>query len=132
MEIVQLDTDDFIGIERQRPNVKILFVTFGANQLEQGIDHFICGMLQFHTKQFRGLQETPEMILRTEHEKLLLILIPVRPETAKNRGSVVEGVRQYADLNIGIRYDTASEEHVFGHCHGFTPRILKSGLSLPQ
>src|SRR5438093_4017775 len=108
MEIVQLDTDDFIGIERQRPNVKILFVTFCANQLEQAIDHFIGGMRQFHTKQFRGLQETPEMILRTEHEKLLLILIPVRPETAEYRGSVVESVRQYADLYVGIWDDMAS------------------------
>src|SRR5438093_13013599 len=118
MEIVQLDTDDFIGIERQRPNVKILFVTFGANQLEQAIDHFIGGMRQFHAKQFRGLQETPEMILRTEHEKLLLILIPVRPQTAEHRGSVIESVGQYTDFDVGIRYDTASEEHVFWHCHG--------------
>src|SRR6185369_12859806 len=66
------------------------------------------------------------MILRTEYEQLFLILIPVRAETAEDGGSIVKSVRQYADLDVGIRYDTASKEHVFWQCHGVTPRILKS------
>ena len=79
---------------------------------------FIGGVRQFHAQQFRGLQKPPEMILRTEHEQLLLVLVPVRPETAEDRGSVVEGVRQYTDFDVGIRNDTTPEEHVFWHCHG--------------
>src|SRR5262245_174639 len=95
MQIVQLYADDFIRIESQWPNVQILFVTFTANQLEQTIYHFLAGVRQFHAKEFCRLQETQEMILGTEHEKLLLVVVPVRPETAEHRGSVVERVRPY-------------------------------------
>src|SRR5689334_2806519 len=93
MQIVQFDADDFIRVESKWTNVEILLVTFSADQLEQAVDQFVAGVRQFHAEQFCRLQETTEMALRTKHEQLLLILIPVRAETAENGGSIIESVR---------------------------------------
>src|SRR5689334_15664218 len=100
MKVVQLDPDDFIRIKRQRTNVEIFLVPFSANEFKEAVDHFIGGVGQFHAKQSRGLQKTPEMILRTEHKQLFLILVPVGPKTAEHRGSVVESVRQYSNFYV--------------------------------
>jgi hypothetical protein len=89
MQIVKPDTDDLVSVESERTNVEVLFETFRANKLEKPLHHFVGGMRQLHAQEPGRLQKTPEMVLRPEDEKLLLVIIPIRPDTAEYRGSIV-------------------------------------------
>jgi hypothetical protein len=40
------------------------------------------------------------MVMRTENEKLFLIIIPISPETAEYRGSIVQSVRKNTDFDV--------------------------------
>ena len=40
------------------------------------------------------------MVMRTENEKLFLVIIPVGPETPEYRGSIVQGVRENTELDV--------------------------------
>jgi hypothetical protein len=40
------------------------------------------------------------MVMRTENEKLFLIIIPVSPETTEYRGSIVESVSKNTKFDV--------------------------------
>ena len=58
---------------------------------------------------------------------LFFFIVPISPQAAKYGGSVVQGMREDAEFNVGIRNDATVMEDKIWQRHGFT-----SSVSLPH
>src|SRR5436190_17142061 len=63
------------------------------------------------------------MILRTKNKYLLIVIVPISPETTEYRGSIIHGVSEHAEFHVGVRNDAALIEDKIWQRHGFTSSI---------
>ena len=57
------------------------------------------------------------MILRTENEQLLFLIVPIPAKSAKNTRPVIQGMCQDSNLRFAVRNDVASKERVIRCLH---------------
>ena len=111
---MKANANNFIRIKSQRANIEIFLVSFGADQLDQPLQQVVARRLKFHAQEFSRLQEPAKVIMGSENEKLLLVLIPISAKAAKYRCAVIQSVRQDAEFHLGIGNDSAVVEDKIG------------------
>ena len=120
-EVVQPDADRLVGVVRQRPDVAVLAVQLGAEQIDDGLGQGFRRLGQRHVEQAPGFEKALKMLLRPEDEELRLAGIPVAAQPRERGGAVVQGVRQDSDAGLGVGNDATPEERVAGQRHGRPP-----------
>src|SRR5262249_1775672 len=110
-QIMNAHADDFIRVESKRADVQILLIPFGSDKLYKALQQVVARKVKLHQKQLGRLQKAAEMVLGTKNKQLLLILVPIRPETSEYRGSIIHRVHEHAELHFGIRNNAALVKH---------------------
>ena len=59
------------------------------------------------------------MVMRTENEKLFLVIIPISPETTEYRGSIIHGVSKHTEFHVRVGNDAALMKHKIWQRHVF-------------
>ena len=106
--------DPLLGGEGQRPDVAVPLEAFPAEQLAQVPDEVLHRVGQLEREEARGFEEPLEVIVGTEDEELLFLLVPETAQPSEATRAVLEGVRHDADLRLPVRNDAPVEERELG------------------
>ena len=120
-QVVQTHADGLVGIEGERPDVAVLAVELGAQEIDEGVRQRLGGIGERHVEKARRLEESLEVLERAEEEELRLLGVPVAAQAGEDAGAVVQAVRQDADARFRIGNDPSAKERVSGEGHGRPP-----------